>query len=120
MFGFNAIEVSNLKVRIEELEKENEKLSYANTVYKARLETEMATAPFAINWSIMNAFSIERQWENGSHRTIIGYMLQEPVVVTEGAVTTKDVVREWTLYCSATEHERLVNEFNEFNKGKKK
>jgi hypothetical protein len=122
MFGISRIQYSDLKVQLEDLKKENEKLAYANKVYKERLESEMANASFAVDWKTMNVFSIERMWENGVPKTILGYILEEPVVYTEGddqRVTHKDVVREWTLYCSAEKHEQLVKEFIEY-KGKKK
>jgi hypothetical protein len=119
LFGINPITHSNLKVEFEDLKKENEKLAYANKVYRERLEGEMSKATFSIDWKTMNAFSIERGWENGTLKTTIGHILQEPIVVTEGEVTTKDVVREWILYCSAAEHERLVAEFNEYKSKKK-
>jgi hypothetical protein len=81
----------------------------------------MASASFSVDWKRINAFSIERMWENGIPKTIIGYMLTEPVVTTEGEgeqrVTYKDVVREWTYYCSAEKHEELVKQFIEY-KGK--
>lgn len=101
----------------KELEKENSDLRYAVDAYKKRLETEMANASFGIDWDAMNVFSIERLWENGLPKTILGYILEEPIVYTEGddqRVTHKDVVREWTLYCSAEKHEQLVAEFNEW------
>lgn len=106
----------------KELEKDNEALRYANEAYKKRLESEMANASYAIDWDAMKVFSIERMWENGLPKTILGYILSEPIVTTEGddqRVTTKDVVREWTLYCSAEKHEELVKEFVTW-KGKKK
>lgn len=114
MFGVDRLAVSNLKVQIEDLKKENEKLRFANDAYQKRLESEMANASFAIDWDAMRVFSVERMWENGLPKTIIGYMLEEPVTVVEGDVTTKDVVREWTLYCSADKHEELVKEFKEW------
>ena len=117
MFGFNRLEVSNLKVQLEDLKKENKILQYANDVYKSRLESEMVNASFAVNWDAMNVFSVERMWENGVPKTILGYILEEPVVYTEGddqRVTHKDVVREWTLYCSAEKHEQLVAEFKQW------
>ena len=123
LFGINPITHSNLKVELEDLKKENEKLAYANKVYRKRLEGEMSKATFSIDWKTMNAFSIERGWENGTLKTTIGYLLQEPVAYTETDgtqnITHKDVVREWTLYCSAEEHERLVTEFNEYKSKKK-
>jgi hypothetical protein len=115
-------DTSNLKVELENLKKENEKLVYANDAYKKRLETEMANASVAIDWDAMKVFSVERLWENGLPKTILGYMLSEPVITTEGEneqrITYKDIVREWTLYCSAEKHEGLVKEFIAW-KGKK-
>lgn len=113
------IELSELRLRISELEQANEKLAYANKVYQERLESDYNKASYVIDWSAINAFSVERMWENGHQKTVIGYMLAEPVSTTEGGVTTKDVVREWTLYCSHNEHERLVKEFSEYIKGKR-
>jgi hypothetical protein len=122
LFGVNPITHSNLKVEIEDLKKENERLKYANTEYQARLIGEMSKASFSVDWKTMNAFSVERGWDNGTHKTTIGYLLQEPCVHTEHDgnqnVVYKDIVREWVLYCSADEHERLVKEFNEY-KGSK-
>lgn len=122
IFGINdKLKISDLKVQIEDLKKENDRLKYANEAYQKRLVGEMATASFAIDWDAMKAFSVERMWDNGLPKTIIGYRLEEPIITTEGddqRVTTKDVVREWTLYCSAEKHEELVKEFNAW-KGKK-
>lgn len=123
MFGYKSkIEISDLKVQIEELKKENEKLKYANEAYKKRLEGEMASASFSVDWEAMKVFSVERMWENGIPKTILGYMLSEPVVTTSGEgverVTEKDVVREWTLYCSLEKHEELVKEFIEWKSKK--
>ena len=125
LFGVNPITHSNLKVELEDLKKENKDLKYANDAYKKRLDTEMSNASFAIDWDTMKVFSVERMWENGLPKTILGYMLSEPVITTEGEgeqrVTYKDIVREWTLYCSAEKHEELVAQFTEWKgKGKKK
>ena len=119
MFGVNKLDYSDLKVQLEDLKKENDRLKYANDAYKKRLETEMANASFAIDWDAMKVFSVERNWDNGLPYTILGYMLSEPAIHTEGEggeprITYKDVVREWTLYCSAEKHEQLVKEFNEW------
>ena len=40
MFGINRITYSNLKVELENLRKENDKLAYTNKVYRERLEGE--------------------------------------------------------------------------------
>jgi hypothetical protein len=123
LFGINPITHSNIKVELEDLKKENERLKYANTQYQSRLMDEMSKASFSVDWKTMNAFSVERGWDNGTHKTTIGYLLQEPCVHTETDgnqnVVYKDIVREWVLYCSADEHERLVKEFNEYKSNKK-
>ena len=107
---------SNLKCELEDLKRENLLLKQTNDVYQKRLVGEMETASFAIDWDAMKVFSIERVWDNGLPKTILGHMLSEPVITTEGEgdqkVTYRDIVREWTLYCSISEHERLVKEFN--------
>lgn len=77
-----------------------------NTAY-----TETGDADFIFNFSAVKAFSIERNWHNDRPCTIVGYVLQEPVTMTEDNVTTKDVVREWYLYCSKEQHAKLVEQF---------
>lgn len=99
-----ASENVKLQQKINELEFKVEK-------YEKRLEGEFAKASFSIDWNTLNVFSIERNICNEgtqNHITIIGYMLAEPI----DSDTFKDVVCEWTLYCSHEEHQRLVAEFN--------
>ena len=87
--------------------------------YQERLEGEFASASFSVNWKAMNVFSIERNITGlDGTKTILGYLLSEPYTTSDGSVTSTDVVREWTLYCSHKEHERLVAEFNEYKKTK--
>ena len=76
------------------------------------IKSETADAEFSFDFDRVNAFSVERNWNDGKPVTIIGYMLSEPVVMTEEGVTTKDVVREWYLYCSKEQHAKLVEQFN--------
>ena len=77
-----------------------------NTAY-----TETSEADFVFNFNAVKAFSVERNWHNDRPCTIIGYVLQEPVTMTEDNVTTKDVVREWYLYCSKEQHAKIVEQF---------
>ena len=105
--------------RIKELEAEVERLQYANKAYQTRLVDEYSKASYSVDFAKMNAFSIERHWDNGTQKTIIGYILQEPFSTTEGEYSTKDVVREWNLLCSHEEHERLVKQFNDYVEGGK-
>jgi hypothetical protein len=118
MFGLKyKLENAKLKLELEEVKKE---LREANKVI-ASVNTELTSAEPVIDWSIMNVFSVERMASNNRPATILGYLLPEPVVTTEGAVTTKDVVREWTLYCNEARHQELVDQFKAYKeKGKKK
>jgi hypothetical protein len=125
MFGLtklNKFIVADLEKQIQDLKKENEKLAFANDAYRKRLVGEMENASVSIDWDAMKVFSVERMWDNGIPKTVLGYMLSEPMVTTSGEgierVTEKEIVREWTLYCSAEKHEKLVEEFNAW-KGKK-
>jgi hypothetical protein len=98
---FNSIDkltYSNLKCELEDLRNENKRL-------KDVIKGEISNGACSVDWKIMNAFSIERNYDHRSIKTIIGYFVN-------------DVVNEWSLYCSADEHERLVKEFNAY-KGSK-
>ena len=119
LFGIDPVKYSDLKVEFADLKSKCERLEFANDAYSKRLGGEMESASFAIDWDAMKVFSVERNWNNGFPTTILGYMLSEPAIHTEEKVTYKDVVREWTLHCSAEKHEKLVEEFNLW-KGKKK
>ena len=107
-----ASENVKLQQRVNELEHQIKR-------YQDRLESEFARASFSVDWDAMNVFSIERN-NNGldGHKTILGYLLSEPYTTSDGSVTSTDVVREWSLYCSHQEHERLVVEFNEYRNSK--
>lgn len=104
------------------LQRQVENLQAQVEMYRLRLEGEYAEARYSVDWAAINAFSIERIIEGTTQKTIIGHILSEPTVTTEGAgdqrVTYKDIVREWTLYCSHKEHQRLVEEFELFRKGR--
>lgn len=120
MFGFDkSKEISQLKGEIEQLKFENSNqknaIAQLESIQKT-IQNEQRNAEFVIDWKKMNAFSIERMMENNIPKTVIGYMLTEPVVTTENGVTYKDVVREWTLYCSDERHSELANEFKKARK----
>lgn len=68
-----------------------------------------AAAPVAINWKVLNAFSVERLATATSAKTVIGYFIQTPN--EEGKLVT--VVKEWSLYISEERHAQLVDEFKQ-------
>ena len=90
----------SLKKEVDQLQKR------LNTAY-----TETTEADFVFDFTAVRAFSVERNWHNDRPCTIVGYILQEPVTITEDNFTTKDVVREWYLYCSKEQHAKLVEQF---------
>jgi hypothetical protein len=101
------------------LQQKVNELEYKIKQYQERLDSEFSKASFSIDWALMNVFSIERNITGlDGTKTILGYMMAEPVTTIENDVTYKDVVREWTLYCSHEEHQRLVAEFNEYRNSK--
>lgn len=116
MFWFNKkstqtpttkVDEVDYKSLAESLQKEVDQLQKRlNTAY-----TETCDSDFVFNFDAVKAFSVERNWHDNRPCTIIGYVLQEPVTMTEDNVTTKDVVREWYLYCSKEQHAKLVEQF---------
>lgn len=103
--------------RIEELEIELARKTNETVDLKSKLDKVISDArsvSFAFDFKAVKAFSVERNIGNdGIPVTIIGYMLEEPVVVSEGETTTKDVVREWYLNCDDKQHEAIVKAFKE-------
>ena len=115
------------KRKIIDLENQIDNLKRDNNSYKKRIEDwvkgDAAMASFSIDWDVMRVFSIERNPSEGTPKTILGYMMSEPAFKTDpygnvSAVNKKDVVCEWTLYCSAETHEDLVIEFNDWKNKK--
>jgi hypothetical protein len=102
--------------RIEELEKELKR--YADALGEERKKLEQInnaarSSSFVFDFNAVKVFSIERNTSTGIPKTIIGYLLPEPVVVTDGETSTKDVVREWYLECDDKQHEIIVKAFKE-------
>ena len=110
----------NIDERMRNLEVELTRVLNENTELKAKVkayEDATRSATFSFDFNAVKAFSVERNIGNGNMPvTIIGYLLPEPVVVTEGETTTKDVVREWYMYCDEKQHEALVKAFKDSRK----
>lgn len=82
------------------------------------LESSCRNLTFAFDFKTVNVFSIERNWKDSYPCTIIGYIVNDQTIHNDGKILDKQVVKEWYLYCSDDQHEKLVKEFNEFKKGK--
>lgn len=111
-------ETDDLHRLVSRLKADNDNLHQQLQEFRSKVRDEYSKASYSVDWSTMNAFSIERMREGDTNKTIIGYILVEPVVTTENDVTYRDVVREWTLYCSHEEHQRLVAEFDKWKVSK--
>lgn len=112
-------EIEKTKLELDSLVSENRSLVARIKELTERIDGEYSKATYAIDWKEMNAFSVERMMEGALPKTVIGYLLAEPVVSTDNDnITYKDVVREWTLYCSHEEHQRLVKQFEQYKKDK--
>lgn len=117
MGWFDKVTLAEKNRRIDELEIELTRKCNEVTELKSKLDkikSESRSATFVFDFNSVKAFSVERNIGNeGIPVTIIGYMLEEPVVVSEGETTTKDVVREWYLNCDEKQHETLVQAFRD-------
>lgn len=120
MSWFKDKPVDDVDRRLDELEIEFARKCNEVTELQAKIrayEDATRSATFSFDFGAVKAFSIERNVGNNNMPvTIIGYLLPEPVVVTEGETTTKDVVREWYMYCDEKQHEALVKAFKDSRK----
>lgn len=115
---FRKIELSDAKVKISELESEvrrwktnYERLDARYTAMTAKDATE---AHHLCDFEAMQAFSIERNPYSGSEGnpvTNIGYT----IVDSQGGAH----VKEWIMYTTLEQHNKLVEEFNKYVKGKR-
>jgi hypothetical protein len=89
-----------------------------NAIENAIKAREECPASFDFNGENINVFSVERMEmpsvagvPNRNERTLIGYtMLGENNTV---------IIKEWSLYCSREDHNKLVAEFNAVKKNSK-
>jgi len=108
MFFKSQLEVSNLKVKLEDANANVERLK--EELNKIKTSEDISNATFSIDFSKIKCFSIERNYANHFPCTILGYNLPNDA--------ENYSPREWTLYCSTEQHEKLVEEFNKQKKVK--
>lgn len=117
MFNFfkkpKAVVEDKKSTREELLENEIVNLKH----YIASLEDKARKCTFSFDFKAVNAFSVERNWNNGKVCTVVGYTVDEQTIHDGGKILDKQIVKEWYLYCSEEQHEKLVKEFNEHKKG---
>ena len=121
IFGINdKIKFSDMKVRMEELESEVKNLKHQISEYDtliASINSDLTKATPILDFDLMRVFSIERHVNGNKPCTIVGFFEQEPVLSSDGEmIVTKDVHKEWYLYCNNERHEELVNKFVSWKK----
>jgi hypothetical protein len=89
-----------LKISKDVIEAQNVEIA----TLKELMKGQYSTAKYSVNWHMMQPFSIERMMINGIQKTVLGYLSED------------GSVREWTFYCSHEEHQRLVEEFDQYRK----
>lgn len=108
------VDTTDYKSKAQELEDRVKQLeAQINEIFN-----ETANEEFAFDFNAVNVFSLERNWKDHRPCSIIGYTLSEPYTETDGNVQTKEVVREWYLYCSKEQHAKLVEQFRNSMKGR--
>lgn len=73
---------------------------------KKDLADKSRSCSVAVDFEMMDAFSIERMYKDGISRTVIGYLKSPPDADPD--------IGEWTLYCNEEIHEKLVKEFIDY------
>lgn len=77
---------------------------------KKDLADKARSCSVAVDFEMMDAFSIERMYVDGIGHTVIGYLNSLP--------DTEPDVAEWTLYCNEEIHEKLVEEFRQYKQSR--
>jgi hypothetical protein len=107
MFFKDKIATSNLKV---ELEKAQHKiLQLENKIKDITVAINSSNQEFVIDFNAIRCFSIERKDYGYTGKTVLGYNLLND--------SENHGPREWHLYCSEKQHQKLIEQFNQ-TKGK--
>lgn len=111
-------ENKRMKCRIVELERRTEELQTKIDNLIDNAYPEIGDSEFVIDFNNMRVFSIERRLgENIRPVTVIGYYMNNPIVSSDGEmIFPRDIVEEWTLYCSGKRHQELIAEFRKWQK----
>ena len=86
----------------------------------ADINKAIQSSEFCVDFKEMNAFTIERFVNNNNPCTLIGYFIDEPVIVDDKTIGSKKVLNQWYLYCTQERHTELVDQFKVYMKNKNK
>jgi hypothetical protein len=107
MFFKDKIATSNLKVELEKAQSKILKLE--NKIKDITVAINSSNQEFVIDFNVIRCFSIERQDYGYTGKTVLGYNLLND--------SENHGPREWHLYCSEKQHQKLIEQFNQ-TKGK--
>ena len=105
MFGIFSREVNRLKAELADRDQRIVLLQEQLADLRSQEAKDAARSGFAADWKRMNAFSIERIVQDGVAVTMIGYCK---------GPEDKPEVGEWCFRCNQDTHERLVEEFRQY------
>jgi len=122
MFGFGnkqAPRVNDLERQLQNLESIKLQLEQRVKQLEEKIACDTRAADCDFDFDNMNVFSVERNDSKGEPCTIIGYLLDEPVLSSDGEmIVNKPVVREWYYYCDLARHQQVVDAFRKSKKTK--
>ena len=121
MFNFRRIKeleelVVDLKDEITSLENQLTEHD-VETENRLALVRDLSSSSQAIDWELMNAFSIERNRDDLAHLGLRCYTTIGYIIVGENG---EQKVKEWHLWTSMEQHNELVKDFNAYLAKKKK
>ena len=83
------------------------------------LVSEIRDLPVTLNFGSIDAFSVERAFNEVHPYTVIGYKLRKDVK-KDNVTTSTYEVKEWYLNCSDKVHKDVVKQFNEYMEVRKR
>ena len=120
---FNHGRIRELEKQVIELKYENERLEQeltdldVETENRIALTADLKASGQAIDWEVMNAFSIERNKGNIQDLGLCCYTTLGYTVTDENG---EQKVKEWHLWTTVEQHNKLVEDFNAYISKKKK
>lgn len=111
-------EVESLKQLIKAHEVAYDELVDFYNKRDEQLQNESRNLPVTLNFGLMDAFSVERTFQNGQPLTVVGYKLRHDT--RENNITTSTYeVKEWYLNCNDEVHKDVVKQFNQYIESRK-
>ena len=95
----------------------NELVEYYDKRNK-ELDSEIRDLPVTLDFGRMDAFSVERIYNEGRPYTVVGYKLRQDVR-KDNVTTSTYEVKEWYLNCNDKVHKDVVKQFNQYMEERK-